>query len=157
MKLHSEVIAYSLLSLLLNSDIASALTPVTVSFPVAINFEKYSSVVSAVERDKIVAALNRIKTEDWCPFVQGFVNGRASKSEGTEEEQEALARLRAEHVDQLLEEAGFPKERTYILLKRSLTPLVSEPDSRTELRFDGFPGHPKCSIPRDVNGFRTNP
>ena len=157
MKLRSEVIWYFLASLLLISGGATALTPPVASFPVVANFEKNSSIVSAEERDKIIAAIKRMKAEDWCPFVQGTVNGGALKSEGTEAEQEALARLRAEHVGHILEEAGLPKQRTYLVAQRSVTSLVPGAEGQTELRFDGFPGHPKCSIPQDVNGFRTNP
>lgn len=157
MKLRYEVVWYFLASLLLISGGATALTPAVASFPVVLNFEKNSSIVSAEERDKIIAAIKRIKAEDWCPFVQGIVNGGASKSEGTEAEQEALARLRAEHVGHILVEAGLPKQRTYLLVQKSLTPLVPGAEGQTGLRFDGFPGQPKCSIPQDANGFRVNP
>lgn len=155
-RLSPRVVTYSLLALLLQSDVAFALTPATVSFAVVVNFDKFSSEVIITERDKITAALNKIRTEDWCPYVQGFVNGRASEEEGTDDEQEALARRRAEQVKRLLDDVGFPAERTYLLVQRSLNFGNAKPGSVTELRFDGFPGNPQCLITPDTNGFRTN-
>jgi hypothetical protein len=146
---------FSALVLLLQSGVAYALLPVTVSLPVTINFEKFSSEINVDERNKVNFALNEILKDDWCPYVQGIVNGRASADEGTDEERKTLASLRAEHVKQILDDAGFPKERVYMLVERSLFTLESAPGRLVELRFDGFPGHPNCQIPKNSKGFRT--
>ena len=154
-KLIPKVVTYSLTALLLQSDIASALTPATASFAVVVNFDQFSSKVTNDERDKIIFARNKIKTDGWCPYSGVFIIGRASEEEGSEDEQEALALRRAEQVKQLLDSVGFPTARTYLLSQRSLNPAKAKRGSLAELRFGGVPGHPQCSIAPDINGFRT--
>jgi outer membrane protein OmpA-like peptidoglycan-associated protein len=122
-------------------------------------FEARATALSAVQRSRIAAQVERVHRADYCPFVGLNVIGHASTAEGSPAQVEVLARLRAAYVRDLLVRLGVPKDLVHTDAKGSKQPMSAsiEKNARVEVNVMAGCRSATCSFPRSEQGLRLWP
>lgn len=139
---------------------ASALSITNRTLDIEVDFEDRSVSLTVVERQKLEAAIDTVRGEDWCGFAFALVTAHALSSEGPNVSLQNLSDRRALYVAELLERLGVPKARIYHEGKSDrYTSAGWAYGRRAELRLQADASERQtatpCPIPRNSNGFRV--
>ena len=134
---------------------ASALQKPT--FSVDVSFEKTGVSLNAMEREKIVSALNKVRLKDWCGFELATVTAYQDPREGHSGITGKLAKNRADYLENLLREYGVPKSS--IVLQMPVGEVYggneSAPPGTVQIDMIGGIWPKPCPYPISSGGFRV--
>ena len=125
-----------------------------------VDFEDRSASLRPLERQKIAAAVEMVRAEDWCGLAFVTATGHAVSSEGDGVSLQELSERRALYVAELVRELGVPKRRVFSEGKADrYTSAGWAFGRRVELLFQAEGSERQtstpCPIPRDSNGLRV--
>ena len=124
-----------------------------------LDFEHRSISLTDSERQKVEAAVAKVRREDWCGIKFALVTGHALASEGPQSALQHISDRRAMHVAELLERLGLPKDRIHYEGRSDTRTSSGETWGQLaeliiQAASSGRPTSIPCKYPKNANGFR---
>lgn len=139
---------------------AAAFSTAHRTLEVDLDFQDRSVSLTTLELQKLSAAVETVRSEDWCGFAFVLVTGHALSSEVSDTPLQDLSDRRALYVAEQLERIGLPKSRIYYEGKSDrFTSAGWASGRKVELLFQAEGSETQtstpCTIPKNAEGFRV--